>query len=336
MKNVKVYPIMLSGLFAGLAFVTHLNALVFPVVGFFFLLFNKKWNLLIYYTLVCSGVCLLYTHELWNQTNLETFLYQLKHWPTHQETFGEKVDGGILMAIWNNILRVLNEHKRYFWDQDVWGISALFLVTLISQFKHLWNNYKSLTIYTLLLMFFLAVLSSSHGARYLVYLMPFMSVIIGLGVFRVIQTPELKIIKWVYLLIFLVQMVFVGMTYGSIFEKNYNHVKEHHRYLSKVEKGSRVLGPWEFVYNEIDEYEIFSFKTYEYIEDREHIELTQRQLLEKAALDFEMDYIILNKERKNSKEFPWFKNWNIVPNPYFEEVFRDENYLILKRQSSSV
>ena len=327
----RAYLAVLAGLFSGLAFLTHLNAVVFPVVGFIFLLWRKEWKGLLFYSLVCFGVCMIYTIGLWDANTFNQYMFEMKHWPTHQKTFGDKVNGGILDVVYNNVLRLLGEHKRYFWDQDVWGISGLFLVTIIAQFRYLWNNYRALTQYTLLSVLCLAVLSSSPGPRYLVYIMPYMILTTAVGISRLKDHADLVGLKAFYVLAVAAQLVFASLTLKSIFEKNYNHVALHDKYLSSIPEGDRVLAPWEFIYNHIDDHQIFSYKTYEYIEDQERIKLSQLDLLQLAAEKFEMDYIIVDHKRKDDEEFPWFNQWEIHPNNYYKEDYRTDKFLILKR-----
>ncbi|ELR72629.1 hypothetical protein C900_01008 [Fulvivirga imtechensis AK7] len=320
-----------AGLFSGLAFLTHLNALIFPVAGFLLLMCYKKWQQLVIYTVICGAVCSVYTIGLWDAGHIETYTYQMQHWPTHQKAFGEKVDGGIIGIIWNNISRLLNEHKRYFWDQDVWMISAFFLLSLIVRFRFLWRQHRLLLGYTLILMVLLGVLGSGHSPRYLVYLMPFMTVLSALVV-QNIAVGRHVVLKMLLVLVLLGQLGIVGITFKKIYTTNYNHVALHHEILSVIEPGSKVLAPWEFIYNEIDNYALHSYKTYEYIEDQEKMKLTQNELLALAANRFEMDYIVIDEKRKRDKNFSWFYDCNINDNPHYEFYREGEGYLILKKK----
>ncbi|UII34757.1 glycosyltransferase family 39 protein [Fulvivirga ulvae] len=328
--NKKVSFYALGGLFSGLAFLTHLNAVVFPIAGFLFLLFFRQWKGLIAYSIITALVCSIYSIGLWSIDNIETYRYQMQHWPTHQDTFGEKIEGGILGVIWNNILRLLNEHKRYFWDQDVWGISGLFILTLIVGFRQLRQQYYRLLAYTITLIITIGVFTSGHSPRYLVYLMPFMVMVIGLVIYQ-LHDSKRGFAKVIIMLAFIAHLVFAGLAFATIFKKNNDFVASHEQILAKIESGSMILAPWEFIYNGIDDYKIHSFKTYEYIEDQEKRKLLQEEVMMMAS-DFGMEYIIISTKRKNDKNFPWFKDWKINDNPYFKEYFRTEEYLILKKK----
>lgn len=322
---------MIAGLFAGMAFLTHLNAVVFPVTGFLFLAYFRRWKALSLFSLVAGSTCLIYSVGLWDPGALETYRYQMQNWPTHQSTFGEKIQGGIFGIIANNLLKVLNEHQRYFWDLDVSGISALFLVALISRFKYLWAQHRHLMVYTLLLMLSIALLTSSHGPRYLVYLMPYMIVLSAL-VINSVKEDTHAIIKALLIFCFTAEIVFAGLAFTKVFSSKRDHARVHAELLAEVDQNSRILGPWEMIYNEIDHHAIFSYKTYEYIEDQEKRKLSQLELLEMASATFDIDYIIVDEKRKISKDFPWFKNWDIEENPYYGKLKAFDGYLILKRK----
>ncbi|TRX53716.1 hypothetical protein FNH22_20390 [Fulvivirga sp. M361] len=326
--------VVLAGLFSGLAFLTHLNAVVFAVSAFLFLVFYREWRGMFVFSMITVPICLIYSDGLWSNEAIETYMFQLRNWPTHQSTFGEKIDGGgILGTIGNNLLRLAGEHKRYFWDHDVWGISGLFLFSLIARFKYLKKQCPYLLTYTLILMLVLGVLSSSHSPRYLTYLMPFMIVIISMVIVS-LKLETRKGFKVFFLVGVTAQLVFASISFVTVFKRNRDHVLMHSEALSAIEKGTKVLGPWGMIYNNIDDYHIFSYKTYEYIEDMENRKLTQQELLQLAAERFDIDYIVIDHQRKIDKEFKWFRDWEIEENDYFEAYKAIEDYLVLKRKQS--
>ncbi|MBL6446561.1 glycosyltransferase family 39 protein [Fulvivirga sp. 29W222] len=328
-ENKKVERYILGAVFAGLAFLTHLNALVFPIAGFLFLLFFRQWKGLVIYSVTTGLVCSIYSIGLWDMDSIETYKYQMQHWPTHQDSFGEKIEGGIFGIIWNNIARLLNEHKRYFWDQDVWGVSGLFILALITRFRLLKQQYYRLLAYTIILIITVGVFTSGHSPRYLVYLMPFMVMITGLVIYH-LRDSKSVVVKTALTIAVVAHFVFAGMSFVKIYGKNSDFVASHEQLLARLEPCSRILAPWEFIYNGIGDYEICSFKTYEYIEDQEKRKLSQKELMTIAA-EFGMDYIVVDTKRKNDKNFPWFKEWEITKSPYYKEYFRTEEYLVLKK-----
>ncbi|MTI38031.1 ArnT family glycosyltransferase, partial [Fulvivirga lutimaris] len=250
--------LMLAGLFAGLAFLSHLNGMIFPVAGFIYLLIQKQWKPLMLFAPVAFVVSMIYTVGLWSQESIEIYMFQLKNWPTHQDTFSSKVDGNVFNTIVGHIQRILGEHKRYFWDQDVWGISGLFIISMLVSFRRSKKNYPALMTYTLILLISIAVLTSSHSPRYLVALMPFMVITIALTIFSIKDLKwKKKAVTALFSLMVTAQIVFACMAYSKIFRTNVDHVRKHSQTLAKMEKGKNILAPWSMIYNQIDEYNFF-------------------------------------------------------------------------------
>ena len=163
------------------------------------------------------------------------------------------------------------------------------------------------------------------GGQFKIYL-------IRVYIFRIKEFKKGRIVvASLFTLMVIAQFAFASMAYSKIFKTNVDHVQKHEQTLANMEKGKNILAPWSMIYNQIDDYNFYSFKTYEYIEDQNKIKLSQEDLLELAHDKYLIDYIIVNTIRKRDKEFPWFKNWEVKPNSYFKEIERNEDYLILKR-----
>ncbi len=320
---------LLAGFFAGLAFVSHLTAVIFPVAGFFILLLQKQWKPLITYTVVGIAICLIYTEGLWSEAGIEQYLYELKNWPSHG--FEEKVDGGIFYVIWNNVTGLLDEHKRYFWDQDIWLISGLFFLTLIFHLGYLFKAHKTLIQFTLMLMLLMGLVNGSHGPRYLVYLFPYMTLIIAIGIKRAWSKQWLAQ-QTSYLIVLCVQLAILTMAYVKIFNEKIDIDKYSDTVLGKIEAQAHVIGPWDLIYNNIADYHIYNFKTYEYLEEGMEKPFSQLELL-KDLNNRGVDYIVINKQLQSDNVMHWFKDWQIIKNEYYVIDKKSSEYLILKRKN---
>lgn len=60
---------------------------------------------------------------------------------------------------------------------------------------------------------------------------------------------------------------------------------------------------------------------------------TQIQLTQKIA-SLGIEYIILDTNMKEDKVNHWFKNWEVDPQNIYQEYYKNNNYLILKRHSN--
>jgi hypothetical protein len=73
--------IIIAGVSVGLAFLTHLNGIIFAVSGFFYLLIYRKYKLLIPFMLSGGIIMSFYFIDLLPSGNMERFLAQMNNWP---------------------------------------------------------------------------------------------------------------------------------------------------------------------------------------------------------------------------------------------------------------
>lgn len=323
----KLVDYFLLGIFAGLAFLTHLNALIFPVAVFLLILRSRNWKGLLLFSSTCFVVCSFYTEGLWVNGNLEQYLFELKNWPSH--SFKSKVEGGILNSIWHNIAGVLDEHKRYFWSQEVWLISGSFFLCILLYGRRLRSMQPVLTDYLVLLMILMGLVSSGNAPRYLIYFMPLMALIIALTIIDIWRRKSI-VPKLLVISIFMAQLVFLGITYTDIFNRKVDHALANEEVLSQVPEQASVIGYWELIFNNIENYKLRNFKTYEYLEESRVEKFTQLEVF-KDLYDNKVEYIVLNEQMKKDKVFHWFYGWEIVDNNYYVKHYQTDEFLILKR-----
>ncbi len=320
------FPV-LAGIFSGITFLGHLNAVIFPVAGFLLLLIHKQWKSLVLFSIPCFLTCLIYTEGLWFEVNFTEYVYELRNWPSH--SFKEKVDGGLISSVFSNIIGLLNEHKRYFWDQNVWIISGAFFISLMLYFKRIRRESPFLIDYVVLLMVLLGLLGGGHAPRYLMFIFPYMALICARAI-QISSQKERKFNIVLYSIIIVGQLVFMVTKYDSIFNKKFDFQEWNNEVLANIEPNSSVIGPWHLIYNNINQYHIINYKTFEYREEKRPIKFSQLEVLE-DVFNREVDFIILDEQMKKDKVMHWFESWKIVENPYYEEYKRSESYLILKR-----
>ncbi|MEM9857499.1 MAG: glycosyltransferase family 39 protein [Bacteroidota bacterium] len=316
------YTLLLGGLCAGLAFLTHLNGVIFCVAGGILLIYMRKWIGVLLFTLIGLSTCLIYFIPLVLDKSLEVWYNNLKNWPSHQ--FKEIENGSKLLLF---LKKLISEQKRYFWDETVAIGSSIFFLAIIMKGKTLWNKHRQLMVYVGLLVLSLAIIGSHKAARYLMLILPFMAIISALSLKYICQEKKWKPMTMIILLV--LQFLAFGFTTYKVFDRNIPHVEKHADILSNLPQGTTVIGPWELIYNEIDNYRIFNFKTYEYLQERQAKPFTALRILEDLNKR-QIEYIILDKIMKE-EERHWFRDWVVPENEMYEEFYRSENYLILKR-----
>lgn len=330
-----VSSVILAGVFAGLAFLSHLNGIAFCIAGFFLLLILKEFKALWIFTVSGGLVGSLYFLDLLAPGNFEGFIYQLMNWPTVNHGENYTGDGNIFSIITGRIVKLLSEHQRFFWGDRVLAFSALFVVGLVFNFKRLRSIDREIVYFILLLIPALNIFGSHIAERYLLFYYGPMAVISAFWIVSLKKRSDV-VQKTVVLALLVLHLSFSGKMFMSIFEKNYNAPKLHREVLGAVVSSpdDKILAPYPFIYNEFENYDLYAYKTYEYLqEDMDH-KMTQMEVLSKAnALG--MDYIIIDEQMRNNKLLHWFNGWEIIENPYYEVDKVVQGHLILKAKDES-
>mgnify|MGYP001770431076 CR=1 FL=1 len=116
-----------------------------------------------------------------------------------------------------------------------------------------------------------------------------MAIIISLGVTQVIYENK-TYLAFTFLLLFCLQITALTSSFKSVFRQNYNHSRVHHQIMSHIPKGSRVLAPWPFIYNEIGNYQIVSEKNIEYYNYQKVDSVELKSIIDKL----DVEYIVAN------------------------------------------
>jgi len=284
------YFALVAGVFAGVTFLFHLNGLAFMLAGTILLVFKGRYRSSLIFLLAAGSVALLYFWDLWQPGHLETMLYQIKNWPDDTTTnYSSDTISGFMM---NMFIKLSKEQQRFFWSYKVWGTSVIFIVTLLFFFKKIFKANRSLVIYLFFLIISLNVAGSHVAERYLIYYLPFISILVANGI--VFADSGLKRFpQIVFMGLFAVQFFFVGNMMQTILKKNRNYPEIHAKVLKSIpDKSSLILVPYEFVFNGISEYNIATYKGIEYYEAKLNKKLSKDQFFERAH-QLGIKYIIL-------------------------------------------
>ncbi len=167
--------------------------------------------------------------------------------------------------------------------------------------------------------------------RFTIYYIPFLSIIISIDIISLLKSEY----KWrigVYVLLFLLQIIFVLRQFDYIYQRSGNNVENSAQILSKIEdKDSRVLVPYELLFNGLETHNLASFKGFEYYEVRIKHKLTQEEFFNRA-LELNIKYVVLPGDIKRFKYNTIKCLWdrNIEQNNLYETFYKDNSVLILK------
>jgi len=327
-KQNLLYAAVAGGI-AGLAFLTHLNGMAFCIAGFFFLLIRREFKALMGFVIAGAVIGGVYFIELIPDNNFERFIYELTNWPTvnHGENY---IGGGIWGIIEGRIVKLLSEHQRFFWGDTVIAFSALFFSVLIFSFKSIKSQLGDVLLFLLLLILSLNLFGSHVAERYLLFYYGPMAVITAYGVVMAVKNR----VYWklaLFSAIFILQLVFAVKIFKEIRSYSYPTAETHKNILAKIpnESAPKILAPCELIFNEFPHYDLYSFKTYEYLQEDMDDPMSHAQLFQQAA-ELGMQYVIINDRMARYKD-NWFYQWQIDDNSLYKPFFKNDRYIILKR-----
>jgi hypothetical protein len=328
-KSPKTKYLIFSGLLAGLAILFHLNGLVFAVSGFLVLVLMKRPKPAIIFGFFTGIVASLYFIDLWQPGHFEAYLVQLNNWPVaHAENYAS---GNFWDWLGSVFMKLLNEQQRFFWSYKVWGISALFMIALILKWKKIVNTKRHLLIYLFILIISLNLLGSQIAERYLIYYYPYMAIIIAIMLFD-LRTMTKAWIQGLAISILLLQTVCVGIGFIDIFKQNDNYVAQHEEILAMIPYNSApVLVSYRFIFNELENRPLVSYKSFEYHQVELGRKLNQNEFLERAS-HLGIQYIVIPGEMLagSDSRFPFLLDGEVDENIYFEMFVKDSDFRILK------
>jgi|GEM_PF-790296 len=327
-KEDYISKIIFSGIFAGLAFLTHLNGLIFPVTGVLILLIFRKYKAAIVFSGISMAVCVFYFWDLWQPAHFDTWIFQLKNWPDNNAT--SYLSAGIWSLIKNITEKLLSEHQRFFWSYKVWGISLFFISTLIFNFKYLLKEYRTLIFYTLILILVLNIAGSQIAERFLIYYFPFMVIIISIGILRVFENGDNRL-RAIYMVLFIAQICFFSTMARDIFKHNEDYIAKHEAVFSKIQdKSQLILVPYQFVFNTLDKYKIATFKGFEYYEVEIGRKLTQQELFMRAD-SLKIGYIVFPMKglKYENTSIKCIDGKKIEHSDLYKVIYQDNDAMIL-------
>jgi hypothetical protein len=141
-----------------------------------------------------------------------------------------------------------------------------------------------------------------------------------------------KILMIIYLALFSLQLFYLPYELNKIIVRNENVSDKHAAILSKVpaSEGQRIMVPWEFVYNELPNYNLVNDLTYKFPQVERGERLSQLSFFQRA-IDLNIQFIVYDKIfYSNDQE--WLIGDTLEENPFFKKIYEEEEYFILERK----
>lgn len=274
----------LSGGMAGLAFLSHLNGVAFIMAGMVVLLLERQYRYALFYCFAALAVGSLYSLDIIGNPDL--FREQLRN-------------DFVVGPSGSPLLKVIEEHERYFRTPEIFGISALWVLSLAPGFREKTARHRTLYRYLLFLVVVLGAVGKSLTVKYAIPVLPFFALSIGITFSMLLRAGDApgRAMRWL-----LVSVVAIHIGYGFWYAEKtamtgkVDLAANHAIIARSMTKGAKVLAPARFIFDEIGRYEIRDLFAARYlITKRDHRPFNLTSLCEYAQ-EGGFDYILLDEE----------------------------------------
>lgn len=320
-----------AGLLSGLAFLTHLNGMIFGMAGFVLLFWFKMYKQMFVFAFSTALVASIYFIELFPAGQFDAFLFQMANWP--DPNGANYFSKNVMTLVMGVIEKLLNEHMRFFWSHKVWGFSSLFLIAVIFNFRYLKNNHRHLLVYLFSLILFLNIFGSQIAERFLLLFLPFMIICIVIAIGRLKESGHV-FLKGLILALFALNIIGLALEYQDIFRRNGDIISKQNKIMTQIPATrDAILVSYPFIFNHLENRNLVIYKSFEYSQVKLGRVYSQNDFFAKSDA-LQIAYIIVPPDMTigDDNRFPFLCDGIIDDNPWYDVFFRDSDYLILKRK----
>lgn len=311
-----------GGFVAGIALVSHLNGAIFISAGFLLLVFKMRFKAAALFAVGAIVASMGYFYDFHAMSDFSLWYQQLTFIPSDSPQTNPFI---------KILLNSLGEHMRFFHSPKEISFSLLFIAAAFSARKELIKKHNLLVFYTLLLMISMAVLALNKTSKYLILLLPFFAMIIGITFDNLLtkksktRLTPFKVLLSVY---FLVSVFYNVNIIRSKYDPTLNK-KIRMAFAAENSNDMVVLAPMEFIFDEISNFkEINSLMAYN---ERLKItpDLTAEKFLQTAASE-DVDLILMNDEYTKVFIMQDFKLNNYSSG--YRLVYKDPQLMVWKKE----
>lgn len=325
-KNKKITLLLLSSVFASLAFLTHLNGLIFVLSGIVLLSSMKDVKALMIFGIVTVMVFIpVYFFDVLKNASFDYFLFQFRHDPSLNESN---------FHWYTPFIRLLREHYRLFRSPMEISLTVLTIFSFVCLLKNEYPRNRNLIIYTVALFLSLAIYAYSKTSKYTILYLPFLALIIASAGDALLKNVNKKDIRrTIYFVLFglyvLTGLIFTGRYALTMYMwTDLASCNKNTADLIPEKDKQRILAPGAFIFDEIKEFDrIMNMNRFTFfIESHNKPRINFDQLLDSARF-YHINYIIFSEE--NAKYFKLKEN---IPE-FDERTFffgKNEYYQIVK------
>jgi len=240
--------LVLGAVFAGISPLVHLNGLLFIGAGIVLLWFWGKRRSLLVFVPLSLALAALYFWDI------------VGHWTLLQLQLHENPALHPSATAWYGpFARLIDEHKRLFRKTDVIFSTLLFLGALAFHLKTQRPRLSPLVIYTLAVVAGLGMVAQRKTISYTVTLYPFFAVVIAQATSawlstRVNRWPRYAALGLVLWGAFLMHSLYADVILATTGKQDV--AEDNRRLATMIPSGSVVSAPLDFVFEEIDNFDV--------------------------------------------------------------------------------
>jgi 4-amino-4-deoxy-L-arabinose transferase-like glycosyltransferase len=271
-----------AGALAGLGLLTHLNGWIFIAAGSAVLLSRRARTAAAAFAGAAAAVSALYFWDLTSAASVEMFRYQA----SSDLPIGDA-------PVWGRLLNIVYEPKRFFYSIREIFPSSLLVLSTIFAWRTLASKYRDLLVYLCVLIVGLAVLSRPRPSYYMVLYMPYIALVITVGIG---QLGSLGPAKRAALTSVLAAHFAFSVFYAfTVIRSGSDLPRMNERIASNVPRGATLVAPAGFIFDQVANYRIQSLTLYDRLGDRRGKKLSAPEFFD-LARSYGNAYVLVNRE----------------------------------------
>jgi len=312
--------VLLAGMLAGLAALTHLNGLIYLIAGAIWLVRNTGWRPTFLFVLTGALTLSLYGLDALLDGNMTVLMSQFFHDPATQEN----------LHLPDKLAVLLDYHQVFFHSQNEAALTTLVLLGAIA-FRKKIRLAQPLFFYTVLLIASFWLLTKSDTDIYFLLFVPWLAILVAHWLVAYLpgqpawQKTTAKILLVFYALVAIIQIrdvIVENQTSPDTETRNALLA----RYMPN--KNTKVIAPIDFFFGQMDSYKIQGL-TYYYLSERANKKIPLLAFFQSANQNG-VAYIISSHGKDANYNIPADTPARISA---YKRVFQDELNTIYARQS---
>ncbi len=305
---------MTAGVLAGLAFLAHLNGIIFLIVGFLTLGYLKRYKALACFTVFGLLTAAVYLIDILDDPQgLATWYYQFTNDPAARHG----------LSLNSKLIQLLTFPRMFLHSPEQMALTILFFYVLWKQREFIRELPAGLRIYPLLLVLTFWLITKGNSAMYMLFFIPFMLILLYELYRRApfFNRPLAAILAGYFIIgtFGMGQLIHKNIAFGGL-PDDYAGLRKH---LSADKTG---LVPLTFFFNEYEEYDrLLTHENYKLHHDKATYSAHQ---MSQWAGNHGADFILYDYEFLTESYYPEAGTRQLPP---YHLTFFDGRFAIYKR-----